>query len=161
MRLIIDRTPRTSKTEKGFTLIELMIVIVVVGILFFVAIPTYQQYVLKSNRSVARGKLLDVVARMEQYFSNNRIYIEDLGELGYGSVDGDGDVGVASNSNLVAPTSADAVYEIEATVIAGPPATFSISAIPKNVQVKDTECGTFTISSDGDRSAAGSNCWKR
>jgi type IV pilus assembly protein PilE len=60
-----------------------MIVIVIAGILFFVALPAYQNSVLKSNRAAGRGVLLDVASRQEQYFINNKQYADALPDLGY------------------------------------------------------------------------------
>ena len=61
------------RKNKGFTLIELMIVIVIVAVLLAVALPAYQDSVIKSNRSAGRGILLDVASRQEQYFINNKM----------------------------------------------------------------------------------------
>ena len=62
----IIATPATNSTQQGFTLIELMIVVAIVAILAAVAIPSYQQYVVKSNRSAAQSHLLSVDNKQEQ-----------------------------------------------------------------------------------------------
>ncbi|MEH6617468.1 MAG: type IV pilin protein, partial [Porticoccus sp.] len=69
--------------SRGFTLIELMIVVAIVAILVGIAMPNYREYVLRSNRAVAKGALLEVASRQEQYFLNNRSYTHLLADLGY------------------------------------------------------------------------------
>jgi len=61
--------------QHGFTLIELMVVIAIVGILSAIAIPQYNQYVTKGKLAEATAQLLDWRARMEQYYQDNRTYV--------------------------------------------------------------------------------------
>lgn len=65
------------KSLQGFTLIELMIVIVVIGILAAIAIPNYNDYVTKSRATEAVATLSDAKVRMEQFFQDNRFYNND------------------------------------------------------------------------------------
>lgn len=62
------------KTAKGFTLIELMIVVVVVGILAVVALPAYTDYVMRGKIPEATSNLATLRVRMEQWFQDNRTY---------------------------------------------------------------------------------------
>ena len=62
-------------TQKGFTLIEMMIVVVIVGILASIALPAYQDYVKKGKAAEATGNLADLRVKMEQYFQDNRTYM--------------------------------------------------------------------------------------
>ena len=65
----------------GFTLIELMITVAILAIIAAVAIPSYTSYVDRSKRAEARAALLDIAARQERFYSNNRQYAETLNAL--------------------------------------------------------------------------------
>jgi type IV pilus assembly protein PilE len=62
------------RMQKGFTLIELMIVVVIVAILAAVAMPAYQDYITQSKLSEASGQLSALQIKMEQFFLDNRTY---------------------------------------------------------------------------------------
>ena len=70
------------KRQSGFTLLELMIVLVIVGILASIAIPSYRDSIRKSNRRAAQAVLMDIANRERQYFMANRAFA-DAAELGY------------------------------------------------------------------------------
>lgn len=63
-----------KRMQKGFTLIELMIVVAIIGILASIAIPSYQEYVRRARAAAATGALADMRIKMEQYFQDNRRY---------------------------------------------------------------------------------------
>ena len=65
----------------GFTLIELMITVAILAIVAAVAIPSYTSYVDRGKRAEARAALLDIAARQERYYSNNRQYADQLSKL--------------------------------------------------------------------------------
>lgn len=67
-------------SQKGFTLIELMIVVIIIGILGSIAIPSYSEYVKRGKAAEATANLANLKIRMEQYFQDNKTY-EDAGGL--------------------------------------------------------------------------------
>lgn len=73
---------KTKATQQGFTLIELMIVVAIMGILLAIAIPNYQQYVLRSKLVEASTTMQDMRVRMEQYFQDNRTYAKAGNQCG-------------------------------------------------------------------------------
>lgn len=61
-------------TQRGFSLIELMVAVVIVGIISAVAIPSYQSYLRRGNRSAAKAAILDIAARQQQHLMTSRTY---------------------------------------------------------------------------------------
>ncbi len=73
-----------SKTKlAGFSLVELMIVVAIIGIIVAIAYPSYQDQVRKSKRTDGHSTILDVMARQERYFSENNTYTTNMKKLGY------------------------------------------------------------------------------
>lgn len=67
---------RQRRSQGGFTLIELMIAIVVIGILAAIAIPNYQGYLIKSARTAAQAQMMDLANRQQQFLLSNRSYVD-------------------------------------------------------------------------------------
>lgn len=135
-------TMMKNRRAKGFTLIELMMAVVVIGILVAVAMPSYQDYVRRGHRTAAQAFLMDVAQRQQQYFMDNRGFTDATATLG-----------------MTTPTDVASRYTITIALDAGPPASFSASAAPVGAQTQDT-CGTLTLTSAGAKtSSSGSNCW--
>ena len=140
--------------NKGFTLLELMIVVAIIGVIAAFAFPSYTNYVTKSKRTVGQSMLTQVANRQQQFFMDNKAYTEDLTDLGYGAsplpVDSDGQPN----------GSGEIVYSIAATVDGN---TFSLTATPQGSHAqRDTDCGTLTLTHTGVKSASGTaptNCW--
>lgn len=70
-------------TQKGFTLIEMMIVVAIVGIMASVAIPSYLDYVVRTNRADAKDMLTEVVYQLERYNTRQRVYTDKLDDIGF------------------------------------------------------------------------------
>lgn len=136
------------KTNKqgGFTLVELMIVIVIVGILAAIAVPAYNDSMRKSRRSDAKAALTSIAARMEQYFMDNKSYTTDLTDLGYSSSPAD---------------SNDKFYQVksEAGDCGDITVCFKLTAAPPadGVQQGDTDCNAMVLDSNGNQTPAA--CW--
>ena len=134
------------KLEKscGFTLIELLIAVAIIGVLATVALPAWNDQVLKSRRADARNALLLAQIEQEKYRANNLSYATSMSGIGLASY---------------TSTSRDyywlKVENASAT-------TFVISATPTDNQVNDTDCGTFAISETGPYHTtpyASASCW--
>jgi type IV pilus assembly protein PilE len=98
-----------NKKEKGFTLIELMIVVAIIGVIGAIAVPSYNSYMLKSRRSDAKVGMAKVADRQERYYLQNNTYTTSLADLGL-----TGDLTENSYYQL-SVTSADvAAFELEA-----------------------------------------------
>jgi len=74
-----------NKTQKGFTLIEIMIVVAILGILSAIALPSYQEHVTKSRRTDAKVTLMRIAQLQESFFAQNLSYAENLTALGLGA----------------------------------------------------------------------------
>ncbi len=106
----------------GFTLIELMITVAVIAILAAVAYPSYQDYVIRANRSAAQQFMLSLASREEQFLLDARAYTATIGTGGL---------------NLTAPPELGSRYTFGVAVAAGPPPTYTITATPIGPQARD------------------------
>jgi len=142
--------------QSGFTLIELMIVVVVVAILAAIAFPQYRDYVVRSNRAVAKSLLVQVADRQEQFFTDRKTYATDMTNLGYPAAT---TKFVARGGDPAAADPGDALYSI---ALSGATATgYTLTATPVNAQAEDTKCTAMAINQAGQRTSepAGSECW--
>ena len=130
----LDRRPH-SCGSRGFTLVEVMIVVAIVAILSTIALPSYEAYIRKTRRTDAKNALLDLATRQEKYYSINNKYTPTLTDLGYSN----------ANSSPVY-SSGNSYYDLTVTANA---TTFKGMATPKGPQLKDAECYAFTLNNTG------------
>jgi type IV pilus assembly protein PilE len=127
------------RRETGFTLIELMVVTVVVALLLAIAVPSYNEYVLRGHRANAQAALTDIAGRQQQFLLDSRAYASTLEELRF-AVDAD----VATR------------YAFGIAVGAAAPPGFTVTATPKGSQAAD-KCGAMSIDQAARREPPG--CW--
>lgn len=136
----------------GFTLIEVIIVVVVVSILMAIALPAYESSMQKNRRTQAKEALMDVANQQEQHMLDQGTYTDDMVALGFGAdpyVTDDGN-GYYSVDAADCGNGLTRCYVLTANPVAG------------SAQAKDTRCTQFTLNSNGLKSASGSdanNCW--
>ncbi|AGG87898.1 type IV pilin protein [Rhodanobacter denitrificans] len=135
---------------RGFTLIELMITVAVIAILAAIAVPSYFQYTLRSNRSAAESVMQEIASAQERYMVDARQFAGSLTTLGY------------SVPNTVDPNYKIDIVASAASASGGTGPDYTITATPKNSQVRDTGCATLTLKGDGSKlaSTGATNCWK-
>jgi len=128
---------RNKKLHKGFTLIELMIVVAVIGILASIAYPSYTQYIIRANRVAAQSAMMDIANRQQQFLLADRQYA---------------DKATLEASGYVLPdeVSAKYGYTIAANNAASPP-NFTITFTPSGSQAVD---GNLTLDSNGVKTPA-------
>lgn len=136
---------------KGFTLIELMIVVAIVGILAAIAYPAYQQYVIDARRADGHSALLALQMAMEKYRGSCPTYAANIG-----SADNCG----TSTVNGFA-VSRDQHYNLAISGNTGN--AYTLTATPQGVQAGDTTCATITlaVSAGNPRGLKGpsNGCW--
>lgn len=116
------------KKDLGFTLIELMIVIAVIGVLATIAMPSYNEYIIRSKLSEAFSALSQMSTKLEQFYQDNRTY---TGACTAGTV-----APLPPNTTnftFTCPTKNDTTYSVVATG-AGQMAGFTFTLGPNNAQ---------------------------
>ena len=135
----ITASPRTAKSrERGFTLIELMVVGGIVAILMAIAIPSYAFFMKQSRRGSAEAVLMDIAQREQQYLIDARAY------------------GNAAALNIAIPADVSAYYNINIVPGAGPPPTFTVTATPI---AASQQAGDFTLSIDNTGAKLPTSVW--
>ena len=148
---------RTERRDRGFTLVELIVAMVIVATLAAIAIPSYSSYVLKSHRTEAKSALLDLASLEERYFSTANTYSNNPSDLGY--------VGAANVAFPVGSGWYSVLVSVTAALPPGPlspggtPAKYTITATAIGQQVADTACATFSVDSTGQQTATSPTCW--
>lgn len=172
-----------SPRPRGFTLMEMLVTVVIISILASLAIPSYREYVMRTNRTVAKVALQDLLARQESYAVDHKGYAFNFAQLGI--------TGTAANSiayvnrdGTLSRNPAGALYQlsislndtgpgISTATCAGLTTADSADDVRLGLRLSatpianttDTRCGTLCVSSRGERGAANSatatDCWTR
>lgn len=141
-------TAAQKHTQRGFTLIELMVVVVIAAIIAAVAIPSYRNHVIRSNRANAESFMSQVASKQEQIMLDMRSYQAVASNTAFGNTPAAGGI------SLAVPGSVASNYSLVVTVTAGPPPTYQISATPNNTTQLDPMCQVLTLDSTGKKDIA-------
>lgn len=153
---------RCYAVMRGFSLVELMVVVTIVAILASIAYPLYTQQVRKSRRTDAKSAVLDLAGREERLYSTTNCYTTDQGSLGYGAA------GAALTNTSVG--SGYYTIGVATTTAAGAacPTTYAVTATAASPdQLNDTDCRSFSVDQTGRQSSANAavadstaTCWR-
>jgi type IV pilus assembly protein PilE len=142
------------RVHKGFTLIELMIVVVVIAVLSAIAVPSYKYFVTRAKRAAARTAIQNMAQQQERYFTQNNGYLA----IASGSTAASGWVNYVGDSYTARTYDLTVTVAAAATTLA---AAFTISAAPTN-GFSDTTCNTLSLTSAGLQAPTSpSDCWQR
>lgn len=134
---------RGSAHARGFTLIELMIVVVVIAILAAIAIPNYRNYVLRAHRTDGKDLLMRLAQAQERYYTANNAYAGTAAVLGQASTSENG-------------------YYVARIATAATAQTYTLTAVPQGGQAVDV-CANLTLDNTGVKGYSGSAtngaCW--
>jgi type IV pilus assembly protein PilE len=144
--VLIARNP--APAGRGFTLIELVVTIAIIGILVTIAYPAYQEQIRKSRRPEGQGALVELANVQQQFFSDNFTFTGTLSSLGYTSA-----------------TALGGHYTLSVPVASA--AGFTVKAVPIGAQAADKKCVEMTLtntgvkaSKDSGGAATTTDCWR-
>lgn len=137
----MDTNAAFTRAARGFTLIELMIVVAVIAILAGIAYPSYRDYVMRTRRATATGCLGELGQFMERYYTTNVTYVG------------------AALPALECVTQLNNFYAFSLAA----PATaraYSLQAVPNLSRQPDSTCGTLGLNQSGAKTPTTAGCWK-
>jgi len=126
------------KNKKGFTLIELMIVIAIIGILASIAYPAYTDSVTKTRRAMAQANLTELASYMERHFTENNTY---------------------TGATIAASGIANDYYTFTSPIPNLSATAYTLTAEPTGSQASNDSCGDLTLSQSGVKGADTTDCW--
>ena len=147
--------------QQGFTLIELMMVLAIIGILVAIILPSYTRYIVRANRSAAQSFMFSVANKQEQYMLDARTYTGGTTALTDLSLTVPAEV---SGKYVIAITCSMPTATGNCTAVAGVPA-YLVTSTPTGVQAtRDVKCATLTLNQLGGKTWSGtasavSDCW--
>ena len=127
--------------SQGFSLIELMIAVVIVGILAAIAIPMYSDYVTRSRRADGQATLMQVAQELERCYTQFSKYNDNSCSV--------------VNGGVVSETSDQGFYVVTASKL--DESAFTLTATPQNEQADDTDCGELKLTHLGEEKPE--DCW--
>ena len=145
---------RSARSTQGFTLIELMIVVVIIGVLAAIAYPSYQNHVIKTRRVAATGCLLEMAQYLERYYTTNMRYSTTAG-------------GTTPPALPECSAELRSFYTVQVEGNELTSSTYRLEAVPIGVQERDTTCKSLKLNQAGVRFAQGDStdpalikqCW--
>lgn len=135
------------KQQRGVTLIELLIVMVIIGILAAIAYPSYQRQIAKTHRNAAAACLSQIAQALERRYTTNLSYVNPAGNT-------ETALTCTRESNL------NRFYAFSFAASSPTQSTYRIEAQPTAAQInRDRPCGTLSLQNDGTRIPADTACW--
>lgn len=156
--------------KAGFSLMELLIAVVIIGILAAIAYPSYQSQVLRTKRTSAKTALSSLATEQEQFRGNRKRYASTLSELGFGAstlyLDTDGNLETSSSGATIYAITltgygASSTANCSSSGSAGSH-SYTLKATPQGSQSTDSDCASLCLAHTGERGSSAGNpkeCW--